>query len=117
MKQERYKLALTWAQKCQTLIKRIIKSPVKTEYALRQAKAAEMIYTPIEKALNKAIEKPARRDGTRCRCPDCGAGIRKSDNFCFRCGQAISHEEPAKAFYSDISKRKRGKRKRQWQDH
>lgn len=69
-------------------------------------------YKPLRYALNKAIKKPVRMDGSRAHCPDCGAGIRKSDNFCFRCGQAISHEEPEKAFYSGISKRKRGKRKR-----
>ena len=58
-----------------------------------QAKAPEQViyeHRPLLYALDKAIEKPVRMDGSRARCPDCGTGIRiKTDNYCFRCGQRL----------------------------
>lgn len=45
---------------------------------------------PLEYALRKSVEKPARMEGERAHCPDCGTNVRFSDNFCRKCGQRLS---------------------------
>jgi hypothetical protein len=74
----------------------------KSAYMMAATGKALDVYKPLRYALNKAIKKPVRMDGSRAHCPDCGAGPRKSDNYCFRCGQRLGHEEPGKPYYLKI---------------
>lgn len=82
------------------------KSVYFTMYAVAMSKQALQIYRPIRHALNKAIEKPARKDGNRALCPDCGTTVRKNDNYCRICGQRLKIREPEKkTFYAEFERK------------
>lgn len=99
MKQERLEKALEWVDRV-VMIANDWEKHIAPRQNGRTAALAGMrlkalnIYKPIRYALTKAIKKPVRMDGSRARCPDCGAGIRmKTDNYCFRCGQRLAPVE------------------------
>ena len=114
MKQERLIKSLEFIER---VIDRAERTPVEiangrsaylTKYAAIMSKQALQIYRPIRHALNKAIEKPARKDGNRALCPDCRTTVRKKDNYCRICGQRLKmQQKEEKPFYEKLNQKKR----------
>lgn len=99
MKQERLIKSLEFIER---VIERAERAPV------AMSKQALQIYRPIRHALNKAIEKPARKDGNRAFCPDCGTTASKRDNYCRTCGQRLKiRETEKKPFYTEYGRKNR----------
>lgn len=87
------------------------KSVYLTRYAVAMGKQALQIYRPIRHALNKAIEKPTRKDGNRAFCPDCGTTASKRDNYCRTCGQRLKiRETEKKSFYTEYGRKNKNRR-------
>lgn len=75
-------------------------------YVVQMSKQALQVYRPIRHALNKAIAKPARKDGNRAFCPDCGTAVKKNDNYCRICGQRLKiRETEKKPFYAEFERK------------
>lgn len=92
-------------------INRVIAQAKRLELPQTWITRTTYMYKPILYALDKAIEKPVRMDGSRARCPDCGTGIRiKTDNYCFRCGQRLRPIEKDKKPIFTGNKHKRDRK-------
>lgn len=86
------------------------KSGYLSKYAAIMSKQALQVYRPIRHALNKAIAKPARKDGNRAFCPDCGTAVKKNDNYCRICGQRLKiRETEKKPFYAEFERKNNGR--------
>lgn len=109
MQQKRLEHTLDWVKKTETATeKALMRRTKETRIPINVIAWEESMlshYKAMDYALNKAIRKKVRMDGSRAHCPDCGTNIRFSDNYCRKCGQRLAREEPKRSYYERHQKK------------